>query len=270
MHRLTIQLSGNAPGTGSNTPTAVTNVPGVALNNAVDAIFDFTPSTGQPVTTSGRDMVTTTNCDTCHQVLGGIPGDNPEASGAGFHGGSRNEVRYCVVCHTEQRKYGRTEAPYDATTLTFKSADGGTDVNTTSTYRVSDRAVGNLPNLIHKTHMGEVLPKKNYNFGGVQFNEVLYPQDIRNCTKCHDPTNATTPQASNFMNVPSRLACGACHDGIDFATGQGVTIADAAAGLDRFAPRARWRDHSPTTSSAQRVTPTRPVPTPTSTLSTGR
>ncbi len=234
VHRLTIQLSGNAPGTGNNTPTAVTNVPGVALEHAVDAIFDFTPSGGPDggqVTTSGRDMVTTTNCDTCHKVLGGIPGDNPEASGAGFHGGSRNEVRYCVVCHTEQRKYGRTEAPYDPTTLTFKSADGGTDVNTTSTYRVSDRAVGNLPNLIHKTHMGEVLPKKNYNFGGVLFNEVLYPQDIRNCTKCHDPTNPTTPQASNFMNVPSRLACGACHDGIDFATGQGVTIADAMQGL---------------------------------------
>ena len=234
VHRLTIQLSGNAPGTGSNTPTGVTNVPGVALEHAVDAIYDFTPSGGPDggqVTTSGRDMVTTANCDTCHQVLGGIPGDNPEASGAGFHGGSRNEVRYCVVCHTEQRKYGRTEAPYDPTTLTFKSADGGTDVNTTSTYRVSDRSVGNLPNLIHKTHMGEVLPKKNYNFGGVLFNEVLYPQDIRNCTKCHDPTNATTPQASNFMNVPSRLACGACHDGIDFATGQGVTIADAMNGL---------------------------------------
>ena len=109
VHRLTIQLAGNAPGTGSNTPTGVTNVPGVPLQNAVDAIYDFTPSSGA-VTASGRDMVTTTNCNTCHQVLGGIPGDNPEASGAGFHGGSRNEVRYCVVCHTEQRKYGRTEA----------------------------------------------------------------------------------------------------------------------------------------------------------------
>ncbi|MGZ6099404.1 MAG: OmcA/MtrC family decaheme c-type cytochrome, partial [Myxococcaceae bacterium] len=208
VHRLTIQLAGNAPGTGSNTPTAVTNVPGVPLTNPVDAIYDFTPSTGQAVTTSGRDMVTTTNCNTCHQVLGGIPGDNPEASGAGFHGGSRNEVRYCVVCHTEQRKYGRTEATINASTLTY----------TSDTYRVFDRSVGNLPNLIHKTHMGSVLPRKNYNFAGVLFNEVEYPQDIRNCTKCHDPSNASTPQASNFMNVPSRLACGACHDGIDFAT----------------------------------------------------
>ena len=30
---------------------------------------------------------------------------------------------------------------------------------------------------------------------------------------------------TNFKNVPSRLACGACHDGINFATGAGVTNA---------------------------------------------
>jgi OmcA/MtrC family decaheme c-type cytochrome len=231
VHRLTIQLSGNAPGTGTNTPNAVQNVVGVPLKHAVDAIYDFTPSNGQAVTTSGRDMVTTANCDTCHQVLGGIPGDNPEASGAGFHGGSRNEVRYCVVCHTEQRKFGRTEAPIDSATLTFKSADGGTDVNTTTTYRVYDRAVGNLPNEIHHIHAGPVLALKNYNFAGVLFNEVLYPQDLRNCTKCHDPSNASTPQANNFNTTPNRLACGGCHDGIDFATGKGVTLADAAKGL---------------------------------------
>ncbi len=79
-----------------------------------------------------------------------------------------------------------------------------------------------------------VLAYKNYNYGGVLFNEVLYPQDIRNCTKCHDgsaTSTATTAQGDNCKNVPSRLACGGCHDGIDFATGKGVTLADAAAGL---------------------------------------
>jgi OmcA/MtrC family decaheme c-type cytochrome len=219
VHRLTIVLYGNAPGTGSNTPTGVTNVPAVPMQKPVDAIYDFVPSTG-PVTTSGRDMVTTENCDTCHQVLGGIPGDNPEASGAGFHGGSRNEVRYCSVCHTEQRKFGTTEATIDGGTLTF----------TSSTSRVYDRAVGNLPNFIHHTHAGPVLALKNYNYGGVHFNEVLYPQDLRNCTKCHNPDNPATPQADNFKKYPNRVACGGCHDGIDFATGKGVTLADAMQG----------------------------------------
>ncbi len=228
-HRLTIQISGNAPGTGTNTPDGVQVVAGVPLANAVDVIYDFIPATGKAAAASdaSRDIVANANCNTCHSTLGGIPGDSAESSGAGFHGGSRNDVKYCVVCHTDQRKYGRAEATIDASTLTF---------TTSSTYRVDDRAVGNLPNLIHKAHLGEMLAKKKYNFGGVLLNETLYPQDIRNCTKCHDGTSGAsgsvqTAQGDNWRTTPSRLACGACHDGINFATGKGVTLADAAAGL---------------------------------------
>src|SRR5215813_12408884 len=221
VHRLTIQVSGNAPGTGTNTPNAVQTLPGVPMTHPADAIYDFTPSTGQPAASSGRDIVATSNCDGCHRQLGGIPGDNPESSAAGFHGGSRNDARYCVVCHTEQRKYGRTNSTFDAN-LTFTSS---------STYRVYDRALGNFPNEIHHIHAGPVLALKAYNYADVKFNETLYPQDLRNCTKCHDNTNPATPQADNWLNAPSRLACGGCHDGIDFATGHGVTLADAAKGL---------------------------------------
>lgn len=227
VHRITIQLSGNAPGTGSNTPNAVevTGYPGVPLTRPVDTIYDFVPATGQPAAASGRDIVATAKCNECHQQLGGIPGDDPESSGAGFHGGNRNETRYCVVCHTEQRKYGRTEATIDANTLAFTSA---------STYVVDGRAVGNFPNHVHKIHMGHFLAKKGYNYANVKYNEVLFPQDLRNCTKCHDgsaTSTAQTAQGDNWKNAPSRRACGACHDGINFATGMGVTIADALRGL---------------------------------------
>ncbi|MFO1224754.1 MAG: OmcA/MtrC family decaheme c-type cytochrome [Burkholderiaceae bacterium] len=225
VHRLTIQLAGNAPGTGTNTPNAVevAGFPAVPMTSPVDVIYDFVPATGQAAA-SGREITATAKCNECHRKLGGIPGDSAESSGAGFHGGSRNEVRYCVVCHTEQRKYGQTEATYNATTLTF----------TGSTNKVDGRAVGNLPNHLHKTHMGDLLAKKSYNYGGVLYNEVKFPQDIRNCTKCHDgsaTSTAQTAQGDNWKNAPSTLACGACHDGINFATGQGVTIADAAKGL---------------------------------------
>jgi OmcA/MtrC family decaheme c-type cytochrome len=224
VHRLTIQLSGNAPGTSTNTPTGTdSGIPGVAMVHPVDAIYDFIPSTNQVVTDSGRDIVATQKCNECHRQLGGIPGDDPESSGAGFHGGNRNDTHYCVVCHTEQRKYGRTEATFDAT-LTF---------TTSSTNRLYGRAIGNFPNQIHHIHAGPVLALKPYNYGGVVFNEVLFPQDLRNCTKCHDgsaTSTAKTPEGNNWMLVPSRLACGGCHDGIDFATGMGVTLADAAAG----------------------------------------
>jgi OmcA/MtrC family decaheme c-type cytochrome len=83
--------------------------------------------------------------------------------------------------------------------------------------------VGDFPVLIHRIHKGELLIKKNYNFSGVLLNETKFPQDIRNCTKCHNDTAPkVAPQATNFKNVPSRLACGACHDGIDWATGLGT------------------------------------------------
>lgn len=227
VHRLTLQVSGNAPGTGTNTPTAVQTpgYPGVPMVHPKDVIYDFIPATGNTVAASGRDIVATAKCEECHRKLGGIPGDSPESSAAGFHGGARNETRYCVVCHTEQRKYGRTEATIDATTLTFTSAN---------TYRVNDRAIGNMPNNIHKIHMGKHLAKQNYNYANVLYNHVAYPQDLRNCTKCHDgsaTSTVQTAQGDNWKNVPTRLACGACHDGIDFATGLGVTLADAKAGL---------------------------------------
>lgn len=227
VHRLTIQLSGNAPGTGTNTPNGV-QFPGmtaVPMTKPVDVIYDFIPATGKAATAAdpSRDIAANAKCNECHRKLGGIPGDSPESSGAGFHGGSRNNVQYCVMCHTEQRKYGRTEATVDAT-LTFTSA----------TQRVDGRSAFDLPNFIHKVHAGKFLAKKGYNLGGVLPAEVTYPQDIRNCTKCHDgsaTSTAKTAQGDNWKTAPNRLACGACHDGINFDTGNGVTLADAAKGL---------------------------------------
>jgi hypothetical protein len=167
-------------------------------------------------------MVANANCDSCHQVLGGLPGISEEADSAAFHGGSRNNIQYCVICHTDQRKYGRTEATFTttATARTFNS----------TTYRLYDVGIGNSLSFLHKVHLGEVLAMQKYNYGGVEFNETRYPQDPRNCDKCHDSANAATPQASNWKNKPSKEACGACHDGINFTTALGVTLADALAG----------------------------------------
>jgi OmcA/MtrC family decaheme c-type cytochrome len=228
-HRLTMQLSGNAPGTGTNTPDGVQVVAGVAMVKPVDVIYDFTPATGQMLTNSGREIVATSKCDECHTTLGGVPGDDPESSGAGFHGGSRNDTRYCVVCHTDQRKYGRTEATLTAATSTTPPI-----FTSSTTYLVDGRALGNFPNHIHHIHMGALLVKQNYDYADFLYNTVLFPQDIRNCTKCHDgsaTSTAQTAQGDNWKTVPNRLACGACHDGIDFATGTGVILADAFQGV---------------------------------------
>jgi len=118
----------------------------------------------------------------------GIPGDSPESSDLLFHGGSRNDVRYCMVCHTDQRKYGRTEATYNASTLTF----------TGSTYVVDGRTIGDVPNFVHKIHMGKILAKNGYNYADVLFDQGGYSQDVRNCQKCHSASGPTpTPQGDN-------------------------------------------------------------------------
>jgi OmcA/MtrC family decaheme c-type cytochrome len=224
VHRLTIQISGNAPGTGSNTADGVTVTPAVVMTNPLNVIYDFIPATGKQVTDSGREITATSKCNECHQDLGGFPGATTSNSDATFHGGSRNETRYCVVCHTEQRKYGQPEA----TVVAGGNYDGK------NTYRINGIAVGNLPQHIHKIHMSANLTKTGYNYGGILYEEACkFPQDIRNCTKCHDgsaTSTAQTAQGDNWMKVPSRMACGACHDGINFATGKGTSLADFKAG----------------------------------------
>ena len=46
------------------------------------------------------------------------------------------------------------------------------------------------------------------------------------------PSRTTkTKDGDNWKAKPSALACGACHDGINFATGAGITLKDKAAGL---------------------------------------
>ncbi|CAH2031778.1 OmcA/MtrC family decaheme c-type cytochrome [Trichlorobacter ammonificans] len=199
-HRLVIQISGAARGTGSNTADGSNS--GVASANIADPaniIYDFVPATGKAVTSANaqRNVVSTESCNSCHSKLNGL----------GFHGGSRNDARICVVCHTDQRKFGRTNS----------ASTGG--AFTGSPYIADGEVQGDFPVFIHKLHAGEALTKTGYNYAGVQYNHITYPQPVNNCVKCHSGAEAT--QAANWGSVPSRLACGSCHDGINWSTGAG-------------------------------------------------
>ncbi|MCX7178491.1 MAG: OmcA/MtrC family decaheme c-type cytochrome [Proteobacteria bacterium] len=241
-HRLGIIITGSQPGTGSNTPNAVADPakPAVPLVNTFNLGFDFVPAGGTPAVT--RDIVTKASCSSCHDGKGighwsttSSPGDTV----------GRNDPRLCVTCHTDQIKYSFNagEAPMNADGITF-TGPAATDTTTAmkrAKYAVVDgRAVGNFPNLIHKMHMGEDLIKQGYNFNfAVEglFNEKRFPQSPANCTKCHagsttaaTGTAVSTTDGDNWKKVPSRLACGACHDGINFATGAGTTAAGAKTG----------------------------------------
>jgi OmcA/MtrC family decaheme c-type cytochrome len=227
-HRLVIQIGGSARGTGSNTPDGATTTASVNMANPINVIYDFVPATGKVLTPAEltREDVNIASCNVCHQKLA-------------FHGGSaRVETRYCVVCHTTQRAFGRplatsTDGKFPALTET-KTVNEATGITSYSyspnTYVADGEVSGNFTTLIHKIHNGKELVKDNYHYAGVVFNNKGFSKlggGQRMCTTCHDSAIAAT--AENHKKLPSRQACGACHDGIVWSTGGGSTLADKAA-----------------------------------------
>ena len=185
--------------TNITTPLAVTWEPtlthrlGVQISGGdlpvTNAAYDWRPSDGATTGLTQRDIVQTASCNECHSKLA-------------LHGGGRIETKYCVTCHTP----------------------GTTDANSGNTV--------DFKIMVHKIHRGEFLPSVEagveyaiWGFGDEKhdYSEVVHPQDIRNCTKCHDAADAATPQANNWQDAPSVEACGSCHDDVDFATGAGHT-----------------------------------------------
>jgi OmcA/MtrC family decaheme c-type cytochrome len=150
--------------------------------NYASATFNFVPN-GSSVTVV-RDVIRTQSCDRCHDQLAA-------------HGGSRRGIGMCVLCHTPQT----------------------TDPDTGNTL--------NLPVMAHKIHMGSELPSvragKPYQLIGFQgsvsdFSTVVHPSDPRRCEVCHDLKSGAT-QSAAYLLRPTRVACGACHDDVNFTTG---------------------------------------------------
>jgi len=85
----------------------------------------------------------------------------------------------------------------------------------------------NLPVMAHKIHMGSELPSvqagKPYQIIGFQgsvsdWSTVVLPSDPRRCEVCHQQDSGAT-QATAYLTRPTRTACGACHDDVNFASG---------------------------------------------------
>ena len=135
-------------------------------------IYTFRPDGGTVAKT--REIVNTETCNACHTRLG-------------LHGDVRREIQLCILCHNEQSV----------------DPDTGNSVD--------------MPVLIHKIHMGEGLPSVEdghpyqiIGFGGSvhDYSTVVFPQDIRNCTVCHQ----NAPHADVYKMLPTRAGCGSCHD----------------------------------------------------------
>lgn len=148
--------------------------------------YNFRPD-GAAVTDVWDKINQSTSCNNCHDPLSA-------------HGGARQDVKLCVLCHQPQT--------------------GDADTGNTVDFKV----------MIHKIHDASNLPSvvagTPYQIIGYQqsvndFSTVVFPQDIRNCQNCHvgtDPTKAPS-QALNYLTQPSRAACGSCHDDVNWTTG---------------------------------------------------
>lgn len=64
--------------------------------------------------------------------------------------------------------------------------------------------VAPLSRRVHGIHFGNYV-NKPAETSSDDFSHVIFPQDVRNCTKCHS-------QSTSWNEKPSRLACLACHD----------------------------------------------------------
>jgi OmcA/MtrC family decaheme c-type cytochrome len=129
--------------------------------------------------TPARRVVDRASCNECHQNFA-------------QHGGNRVDPQYCVMCHNPGSADFETGNPID-----FKL-------------------------MVHKFHMGKRLTQDYAVRSAVARKDtagvitgVLYPQDQRNCVKCHDGSPAAThrtAQGDNWKGKPSKNACWACHD----------------------------------------------------------
>jgi OmcA/MtrC family decaheme c-type cytochrome len=196
-HRFAMQISQSANGLQVFAP--------------VNAVKDFIPSTGADVT-GQNDNVDGAACLECHSAF------RAKAGGTGaFHGGSRYDIRFCVACHNDQKRF--TAIPGTGATpsvdLDATGVVGATGVWTGNAVMVNGEAFVNFPVFIHKLHMGDELTLSGGSYTGITMPyEITYPQDVRNCDKCH---RAPAPQAANYATKPTRRACGGCHDGVSFA-----------------------------------------------------
>lgn len=159
------------------------------LNAAGDTVrvnpyFDFTlDADGNAVAVTDpqqtRKMTDVSSCNSCHEKLA-------------LHGGGRVDTQFCVMCHNP----------------------GTIDANSGHNL--------NLATMVHKIHAGKLLKSKlasggeDYVIWGNRnskhdYGEVGFPQDLRNCTKCHSAANVSTPQGDNWKTRPTKEACLTCH-----------------------------------------------------------
>jgi OmcA/MtrC family decaheme c-type cytochrome len=181
------------------------------VRSIVNPLLNFVPD-GSPVTTV-REVTTTAQCNTCHDPLA-------------LHGGGRREVGLCQLCHTDQAVDPDTGNEIDLKHMVHR-IHMGKDLPS-----VTEGAVGAKYAIVGFQGAEAVYGEKVKTCASGPRESVPcetdadcdggtctatatvgvgFPQDIRNCTKCH----ASGATAADHEALPSALACTGCHDDVN-------------------------------------------------------
>ncbi len=129
------------------------------------------------VGTASEEARIATSCTDCH-------------ASTKMHGSYPFNVDLCKNCHDYQQRYA-DRVNWDDRNWGFGAAP--------------------LSRRVHGVHYGKYLHKPGEIHGeedAEHFGGIIFPQDVRNCTKCHS-------ESPTWKEKPSRLACMACHDSDD-------------------------------------------------------
>lgn len=150
-----------------------------------------------------REIVSNMNCNTCHLDLN-------------LHGQQRRDPEYCIVCHNPEAddSFRRPADQAPPRSIDFKF-------------------------MVHRIHSGQDLTQDYtlFGFGNVahNYNDLRYPGDLRNCSKCHEGDTYNIPSAGIVATIepneffspipPNSAACLGCHDTLGAAAHAFVNIA---------------------------------------------
>ncbi len=162
-----------------------------ATINRTVATLDFLMPAATGGTTTGitqtRIMVDIAACQKCHSTL---------MVGAA-HASTYLDTKACVVCHSPLYGANNTDEPAG-----FMASELEAD----------------FPEFIHKIHAAIPIPAFPTRLQNRGYGAVTYPQNIAKCDVCH---TGTGDMIDNWKNHPTRIACGSCHNTVNFATGAG-------------------------------------------------
>lgn len=113
----------------------------------------------------------------------------------------------CIDCHRDTRMHASYFAVEFNTDICKSCHDNKRQIAGKSGWTDSNNGFGAAPiaRRVHGVHFGKYLDKPGEVHATVDYSGVIFPQDVRNCTKCHAET-------SSWREKPSRVACLACHD----------------------------------------------------------